>query len=173
MAGGALSRIEIRELRADDSFDDLIALTTEFFHEYEAHDRDFFSIDSLNDDDIRDYFSRWLDNEDGRAFVAVADGQIVGYITVYVYSRPAYWQVKAAGEISGLMVHEAYRRQGVATELLAQARTFLKQKNVDYVTVYTAVLNRGALAFYASRGMAPLYTTMLGNIAEEQTGEKE
>jgi ribosomal protein S18 acetylase RimI-like enzyme len=158
--------IEVRSLRADDNLDHLILLSRNFFAEYEAHHPDFFCIDRLTDEDVKDYFSRWLDNEDGRAFVAVTDGKIVGYITVYVYPRQRYWRIKRAGEISGLLVHNAYRRQGIATQLLAQARAFLAERNVEYVTVYTATANRGALAFYAHCGMTPLYTTMLGDVSD-------
>jgi ribosomal protein S18 acetylase RimI-like enzyme len=165
--------IEIRTLQPDDGFDDLIALSREFFDEYASHHPDFFRIDRLSDDDIFAYFSRWLDNEDGRAFVAITEGRIVGYITVYVYARPGYWQVKQVGEISGLMVHKGYRRRGIATQLLAQARAFLAEKKVRYLKVYTAVANRDALEFYAQRGMVPLYTTMLADLADAPEGGRQ
>jgi ribosomal protein S18 acetylase RimI-like enzyme len=166
MTESAPTTIHVRSLRHDDNLDDLISLSREFFAEYEAHHPDFFSIDRLTDDDVRTYFSRWLDDEDKRAFVAIADGRIVGYITVYVYSREGFWQVKRGGEVSGLMVQKAYRRRGIATQLLALARAFLAEKRVKYVTLYTAVANLGALAFYRQSGMVPLYTTMLGTVAD-------
>jgi ribosomal protein S18 acetylase RimI-like enzyme len=162
--------IEIRALQPDNGFDDLIALSREFFGEYESHHPDFFMIDKLSDDDIVAYFSRWLDNEDERAFVALTEGRIVGYITVYVYRRPGYWQIKEVGEISGLMVHKAYRRQGIARHLLTQARAFLGERGVRYFTVYTSVENRGGLAFYGRSGLQPLYTTMLGNVPDVPDG---
>ena len=153
---------EIRSLRKDDKLDDLISLSREFFEEYESHHEDFFKIDSLSDGDIIGYFSRWIDNDDGEIFIALTEGKIIGYITVYVRTQPNYWEIKRVGEISGLMVQKAYRRRGIAGQLLAKAKAFFEKKAVIYFTVYTAVGNRGAIEFYERSGLVPLYTTMMG-----------
>ena len=94
--------IHIRALRQDDDFHDLITLSKDFFHEYEAHREDFFKIEHLHDSDIVDYFSRWLDDENGKTFIALSENRIVGYITVYVREQAVYWKVKKVGDISGL-----------------------------------------------------------------------
>lgn len=117
--------IHIRGLQREDDFHDLIALSRDFFQEYEAHYEDFFKIDQLNDSNIVDYFSRWLDNENGKAFIALADKRIVGYITVYVREQAPYWKDKKVGDISGLMVHKDHRRRGIAGQLLTHTRAFL------------------------------------------------
>ena len=156
--------IEIRPLRPQDSLNDLITLSRAFFAEYEQHDPDFFGIDELQDKDIISYFSRWLDDENGETFIAVSNDRIVGNITIYVQDQPAYWQVKRIGHISGLMVDAAYRRQGIAKRLLAEAQAFFQQQGVAYFVVYTAVANHPALQFYEKSGMTPLYTTLLGEL---------
>lgn len=157
--------IQIRPLRKIDKLDDLISLSREFFAEYESHHEHFFRIDRLEDSDIFNYFSRWLDNEEGKTFVALAEDRIVGYITVYVRPQPSFWQIKQVGDISGLMVHKEYRRQGIANQLLARARAFFEEKGVRYFTIFTSVENRGALAFYERSGLQPLYMTMLGEVS--------
>ncbi len=156
--------IEIRPLRSPDSLSGLITLSRAFFAEYEQHDPAFFGIDTLQDNDIIRYFSRWLDDEAGQTFVAVCEKRMVGYITVYVQDQPAFWQVKQIGHISGLMVDAAHRRQGIAERLLAEAQSFFRQQGVDYFVVFTAVTNHPALHFYEQSGMTPLYTTFLGKI---------
>ena len=161
--------IQIRPLEKNDKFDDLIALSRAFFAEYESHHDDFFKIDRLEDHDIINYFSRWLDDEAGETFVALVEGRIVGSITVYVRPQPSFWQIKQVGNISGLMVHPAHRRQGIARQLLAQARAFFAVKDVRYFTVFTSVENRGALAFYERSGLQPLYTTMLGEVSNNES----
>jgi ribosomal protein S18 acetylase RimI-like enzyme len=158
--------IEIRALQTDDDLDDLVSLSREFFAEYESHHEQFFRIDRLDDGDARRYFSRWLDDDDGETFVALANDHVVAYITVYVRPQPAYWQIKRVGEISGLMVHQAYRRRGIAGQLLARARALFAEKGVRYFAVYTSVENRGALAFYEQNGLQPLYTTLLGKVGD-------
>jgi ribosomal protein S18 acetylase RimI-like enzyme len=159
----------IRPLKIHDKLDDLLSLSRAFFAEYEAHHADYFKIDRLDDADIVHYFARWLGDENGETFVALAEDRIVGYITVYVQPQPGYWQVKQVGEISGLMVHQAYRRKGIAGQLLAQAKAFFAERGVHYFAVHTSVENRGALAFYERSGLQPLYMTMLGEVVSEQS----
>jgi len=161
--------IHIRALRREDDFRDLIALSREFFREYEAHHQDFFKIDHLRDQDIVDYFCRWIDNPSGAAFIALAEGRIVGYVTVYVRDQAPYWRVKQVGDISGLMVHKDYRRRGIASQLLAHARAFLAERDVKYFMVYTAVENKGAIEFYQRSGLEPLYTTMMGKAEKSRS----
>jgi ribosomal protein S18 acetylase RimI-like enzyme len=154
--------IYIREFSKEDGFEDLIALSKDFFQEYEAHHEDFFEIDQLNDADIVDYFSRFLDNENAKAFVALAEDRILGYITVHVREQASYWKVKKVGDISGLMVRKDHRRRGIASQLLAHARAFFAEHEVRYFTLFTAVNNQAAIAFYERNGLTHLHTTMLG-----------
>ena len=156
--------IEIHPLKIDDDFKDLIALSREFFMEYESHHVDFFKIDKLHDDDIIDYFSKWITHDDGETFIAVTGDVIVGYITVYVQSQAGFWKIKQVGNISGLMVHSAHRRKGIARQLLGKGKSFFKKKGVRYFTAFTAVGNRDAIRFYKKCGMTSLYTTMMGEI---------
>jgi ribosomal protein S18 acetylase RimI-like enzyme len=151
----------IRRLRRDDALHDLVELSRQFFEEYAAHHAEFFAIDQLHEGDIVDYFSRFLDGDDSAAFIAVADGKIVGYITAYIQAQPGYWKIKQVGAISGLIVQKDYRRRGIGRQLLTETTTFFEEKGVKYTTVYTAARNQAALEFYARNGMAPLYVTML------------
>jgi len=156
------AEISIRPLTKGDKLDDLIALSRQFFTVYEAHHPDFFEIDNLDDGDATAYFSHWLENDDGETFVALVEGKIIGYITVYVREQADYWKVKQVGVISGLMVHPTHRRRGIAGQLFGQAKVFFKEKGVRYFTAYTAVANQGAIEFYEQSGLTPLHTTMIG-----------
>ncbi len=154
--------IHIRALQPEDDFHDLIALSRDFFEEYEAYHEDFFRIEQLDDSNITDYFSHWLKDENGKAFIALEGNQIVGYITVYVREQAPFWKVKKVGDISGLMVHKDYRRRGIASQLLAHARAFFAQHGVRYFTLFTAMENQAGIAFYEREGLVHLHTTMLG-----------
>lgn len=160
----------IRQLKPDDDLRDLIDLSKEFFQEYAVHHRDLFRIDEMNDSHITGYFSRFLAAEDSATFIAIVDGRTVGYMTIHVRSQEDFYKVKKVGAISGLMVHREHRRKGIATRLLAEARSFLDGKGVVYFTVYTASANEGAFRFYERNGMAPLHVTMVG---ETGTGPRE
>jgi len=155
----------IRRLDEDHDLDDLISLSREFFAEYEGHHPVFFRIGELHDRDVIDYFRRTTDVEDGATFVAVEDGRITGYITVLIRSQPGYWRIKQVGAISGLMVRQDRRRQGIGRRLMAVARTYFQGKGVMYFTVYTATANEAAIQLYRQSGMELLYVTLLGKVA--------
>ena len=157
--------IEIRTLKKEAPWEDLIALSRAFFSEYQSHHPDFFKIGQLHDQAIVEYFSHWLDNEEGETFIALLDGQIVGYLTAYLQTQADYWRIKRVGHISGLMIHPACRRQGIASRLLEQACLFFQAHHVSYFTVFTAVNNHQAVEFYRRSGLEPLTATYLGEIA--------
>ncbi len=163
--------VTIRRLRRQDNLRDLIELSREFFDEYAIHHEEFFQIDALQDSDVVEYFSRFLDTEHRAVFVATRGDRIVGYITVYVRQQPGYWKVKGVGEISGLMVSTEHRRQGIARRLLIEAKTFFRAKGIEYFTAYTASANRPAMRFYEQQGMTPLHVTLLGRTTGAEAAE--
>jgi ribosomal protein S18 acetylase RimI-like enzyme len=154
--------VTIRRLRPEDDLADLIGLSRHFFEEYATH-HEFFQLDELRDEDILGFFTRSLDGEQGATYVGELEGEIVGYITVFVRPQATLWRVKEYGTISGLMVRSDQRRRGLATRLLAEAIEFFRQKGIRYYTVYTAAANQAAISLYEGRGMAPLHITMIGD----------
>jgi ribosomal protein S18 acetylase RimI-like enzyme len=157
-------KIQFRTLRTEDGLDHLIALSHLFFDEYQEHHPDFFKIDTLTDDDIIQYFTRLRDSERSTVFIALDGERIVGYITLNIKKQADYWAVKEVGNISGLMVHPAYRRLGIARELLAKAKDFFRESKVRYFTVYTSAKNEEGIKFYKSAGLSVLHKTFIGEI---------
>jgi ribosomal protein S18 acetylase RimI-like enzyme len=156
--------VEIRKLQAGGDLGDLVALSKAFFREYEGHHEELFRLEALSDEEIVAYFSRFLDKDDHAAFIALRDGRVAGYITVCIQAQPGFWKVKRIGHISGLMVRKENRREGIGTRLLAEARAYFRDQPVRYYTVYTAVRNREALAFYAAHGLEPLHSNLVGKV---------
>ena len=154
----------IRRLTKEDELTDLIVLSRSFFEDYAAFHTEFFNIDVLRDEDIIGYFRGAVETDDGAAFIATHHGSIIGYVTVFVRNQEPYWTIKRIGAISGLMVDKDYRRRGVASGLLAEARAFVEERKIKYFTVCTATANEAAIALYERCGMTPLYTTLIGSI---------
>lgn len=154
----------IQKLRKEDVLTDLIELSRLFFAEYAAFHMEFFNINVLRDEDIISYFRGSVETDNGATFIATEGSTIVGYITVFLRNQESFWMIKRIGVISGLMVHEDYRRCGIAGLLLAEAKAFFNQREVKYFTVYTATANEAAIALYKRCEMTPLYTTLIGEI---------
>jgi GNAT superfamily N-acetyltransferase len=157
----------IRQLKQDDDLSDLIELSRQFFSEYQGHHEVFFGIEGLTDAHIADYFARTTGSDDSATFVAAVEHRVVGSITVHIRQQAPFYKVGRIGAISGLMVSAEWRRRGIATRLLAKARDWFREKQVQYFTVYTATANAGAIQFYGQSGMQPLHTTFIGEIAPE------
>jgi ribosomal protein S18 acetylase RimI-like enzyme len=154
--------MEVRRMRMGEDLGNLIALSREFFAEYQRHDAEFFAVDTMRDDDIVAYFLRFLGKDDHAVFIAVSNEQIVGYITVCVESQASHWRVKRVGHISGLMVRKGNRRERIGTQLLEHAKAYFREHGLKYYTVSTAVQNREALEFYQRRGLEPLQSCLVG-----------
>jgi ribosomal protein S18 acetylase RimI-like enzyme len=154
--------IKLHLFSETENYDDLIALSREFFREYESYHHEFFKIDNLEDEKIINFFKHEINNKNGKVIVAVDKDRIVGYITFYVMFQDEYWKVKKIGHISGLMVQKEYRHKGIGTRLLKAAKSYFTAKKIKYYTLFTAVENQAALDFYERSGLTPLHMTMLG-----------
>lgn len=156
--------IEIRKLTEDDSFEDLIKLSRDFFKEYESYHDSFFKIGILKNSDITNYFLKMIKSEDHVVYVTIIDKKIIAYITCYIVNQSVYWKVKRVGHISGLMVKKGCRGMGIAKRLLKKANQFFKERGVDYFTVYTAIANEEGIEFYKRRGFEKLGVTMIAKV---------
>jgi len=83
-------------------------------------------------------------NGGGVVLVAELDGQIVGRITLTTTARHA--------DISGFVVSEVSRRQGIGTTLIEAAETEARRRGCTEVRLSVAKANPDALALYLRRG---------------------
>jgi ribosomal protein S18 acetylase RimI-like enzyme len=150
----------IRELRRDDDFDVLFALSKRFFEEYERFEPEFFALAELTRESVVEYFSRSFGSASDACFVAVESEVIVGYIVVSVKSRPSFYSVASYGYISGLMVDPDVRGRGIATELLDRAHEWFSNRSVRHILLETALKNERALLFYGKHGFSALRTQL-------------
>lgn len=153
--------IHIREMRNDD-LRPVLALCKAFFAEYEAHHEDFFDTFELRDDQLSGRFLESITSDSSSTLVAFASDTLVAYASIKIRSQPEFYKAGRIGSISGLMVAPEFRRQGIATMLLAEARKWFRERGVKYFTVYTATANDPALQFYRRSSMQPLQTTLIG-----------
>lgn len=96
-------------------------------------------------------------------FIARQGEQIAAFLTCQFYA----WN--RLGQIHGLVVDPAFRRQNLASRLVERAEQFLKEKGARGVYVDTPVDNAGGRRFYEAAGYCVGYI-MPQYYAEGQDG---
>lgn len=93
-----------------------------------------------------------LNDPEVAVFVAERDGVVAGY--VYVGIEPQSWKElrEAAGFIHDIVVDEAARRSGVASELMEAATAWLRERGAPRVMLWTAEPNIAAQSLFAKLG---------------------
>lgn len=91
-----------------------------------------------------------LSNNESVIYVALLDGQPVGFTQLY----PKYSSMRAVKNwiLNDLYVDEAYRKQGLASQLIQAAMDFAKANNARFVQLETQTDNYTAQNLYESVG---------------------
>lgn len=85
-------------------------------------------------------FSEELTNETSRFFTAIHNGNIIGYIGANNICGEIY--------ITNIAVIQAFRRKGVAGELLTHLVDYSKNENAEFVTLEVRESNKIAISLY-------------------------
>ena len=86
--------------------------------------------------------------------VAVKDGTICGFAVLHHINRPEnpFMKERDFLDIDEFCVDEAFRRQGIASEMIAFIREFAKGKGFHRIELNMWEFNQDALAFYEAAG---------------------
>jgi GNAT superfamily N-acetyltransferase len=88
-------------------------------------------------------------SDDHAAFVAELDGEVVGWIGVFIYRCV---EADARAEISGLLVEERVRSCGIGLKLVAEAEKWARERGCDTIGVRSNVTRERAHSFYERLG---------------------
>ncbi len=101
-------------------------------------------------DELRDYVHVILADPQKRIAVAEVNGQICGFAVLNHIIRPEnpFMYERDFLDIDEFGVDEAFRRQGVASEMIRFIRNYAKEKGYRRLELNMWEFNRGALAFY-------------------------
>jgi ribosomal protein S18 acetylase RimI-like enzyme len=94
--------------------------------------------------EYRPQLSAIMRGRGGVVLVGEVRGEIVGRITVTMNAREA--------DISGFIVTERSRRQGIGTTMIEAAEAEARRRGCTEIRLTVAKQNPGALALYAARG---------------------
>ncbi len=85
-----------------------------------------------------------LTNPTAHFFVAEADGEVTGYIGMYVVCENCY--------VTNVAVFPEYRRKGVARALIKMAMLTADAMDTDFISLEVRPSNEAAIALYRSFG---------------------
>ncbi len=94
------------------------------------------------------WFSEWIKKETMRIFVAKADGQVIGFISVDDEGENFVTEYERMKNICGAYFEETYRGTGIAQRLLAFICDTLREEGITHVGVDCETMNPTALHFW-------------------------
>lgn len=142
VASTSTEKVLVRQAVQSD-IDDLIFLITTYIDFCQQTRPDRASLETL----IR---LLQLNPSAGRQFVALSDGRLVGFATLYFTFSTVHAQQVAL--LNDLFVAPDARRQGVGHALVEVCRIFVKDNGYAYMRWLTSPDNKAALAFYGTTG---------------------
>ena len=105
-------------------------------------------------EELRNYI--YAIHKDPEQFIAVAvkDGTICGFAVLHHINQPEnpFMKERDFLDIDEFCVDEAFRRQGIASEIIAFIREFAKEKGFHRIELNMWEFNQDALAFYEAAG---------------------
>ena len=124
--------------------DKLLSLLIQDEKKYNENIKDDYKVDN--------WYQNLYEKDNNQLFIAVSEGEIVGYIYVKIIIRDNSPEKEFEASISGLYVKEKYRRLGIATKLIKEAKKWCINKNVTYLKLNVLSGNIGASKLYTKFG---------------------
>lgn len=124
--------------------DKLLTLLIQDEKKYNENTKDDYIVDN--------WYSSFIDKDDSQLFIAVNDNEIVGYIYVKIITTSDSSDISTEASISGIYVKENFRKQGIGTKLINEARKWCINKGVTYLKLNVLEGNSTALNLYKKLG---------------------
>ena len=124
--------------------DKLLTLLIQDEKKYNENTKDDYIVDN--------WYPNLIDKDNSQLFIAVYNNEIVGYAYVKIITSSDSPEIYTEASISGIYVKENYRRQGIATKLINEAKKWCINKGVSYLKLNVLEGNRTALNLYKKLG---------------------
>jgi GNAT superfamily N-acetyltransferase len=153
--------------------DDLQALCALYFEFHEFHVRgvpdrlsSLGAPETFDRSELCAALDKIMRGDDSALFVAESGGRLVGLAEVYLRHDeldPAA-VARCYGYLQSLMVDPAFRRQGVATQLMAAVEDWARDRGVTEMRLQTWEFDGGPLPFYDRLGYRTLRRTLVRDL---------
>ena len=149
--------MEIRLATLDD-VEQICGLYTEFFAYIAAQQPEYYIA-------VREegkYPKSVIEGEGSNIILAVENGKIVGFIQVRESATPPYGSVVSHkyAEVVDLIVTETHRRKGIGSMLMDAAKSWGRDRNLDYIELFALESAKGEIAFYKSENFTTVSQIM-------------
>ncbi|MEO8610316.1 MAG: GNAT family N-acetyltransferase [Chloroflexota bacterium] len=110
-----------------------------------------------------------LDDQYTRAFVAEADGKVIGFILgMIVDLLPDIFAQEPGGFLADIYVDTAYRRSGIGRSLVEALIQWFREQDVIHFDWHVAAHNPDAIAFWHSMGGREVMLRMRSSLGEKK-----
>lgn len=108
-------------------------------------------------EELAGFFRDRLGKHDFTIFLALDEGEPVGYVMLHVIRRPAHVLIRAreSVEIDHIYVNETHRRQGISRQLAAKALEVARSYGTDVIQLSVWAQNDRAVAAFEALGFKP------------------
>lgn len=101
--------------------------------------------------EVKDFYEKFIDNEDKTIFVARENDMILGYVYGFVQDSGSLYNKKVA-QLDALYVKEQYRGKGIARSLMKEFINWAEEKGVVYIELSVCKDNTNAISLYENEG---------------------
>jgi ribosomal protein S18 acetylase RimI-like enzyme len=127
--------------------------------EYDEYDK-LLNLNWVVGYDGKKYFQDRISEDYGCIFVAVVNGNIIGYLAGSLTKAEEYRNMPITAELNNTFVLDEFRSMGVGTSLYKKFIEWCKEKKVKRTRVQASAQNIRAIKFYRQKGFND-YTLIL------------
>ena len=108
-------------------------------------------------EELSGFFCERATDPDFMIFLALVEGQPVGYVMLHVIRRPAHVLINAREcvEIDHIHVRQSHRRRGIGRALASQAIEVAHSSGIETIQLSVWAQNHTAVAAFESLGFEP------------------
>ena len=122
---------------------------------HQTFDQSYYQLDEQFDEKFGNFLAQHINHPHQFIIVALDDTRIIGFISGFVKALYPWFSVKSVGHLSYLVTKPEVRRTGVGKALEKAAIAWFKEKNVNYVEVYTDEKNSVGTIVWDKLGYTP------------------
>ena len=110
-----------------------------------------------------DFVAEILSDENAALFVAECAGELAGLGHVYIHVKNPTLPImieRRFGILDALVVHERFRRLGIAQALVRRAEQWVMRQHADHLQIGVWEFNKEAIFLYEKLGYSTAYRTL-------------